>query len=55
MWCTQVRLLKTILGAYRWLILLKQEGYRAGNWLMCGSWALIYAGSLLPEFREAQD
>ncbi|HEY7489875.1 MAG TPA: heparinase II/III family protein, partial [Candidatus Tectomicrobia bacterium] len=54
-WRSQARLLKTILGACRWLNLSEQEGYRVGNWQMCGSWALVYAGSLLPEFREAQD
>jgi hypothetical protein len=54
-WRTQARLLKTILGACRWLSLLEQEGYRQGNWQMCGAWALVYAGALLPEFLEAQD
>jgi hypothetical protein len=54
-WRTQARLLKTILGACRWLTLLEREGYRVGNWQMCGSWALVYAGSLFSEFREAQD
>ena len=53
---THRRLLKTILGAGRWLYLLeKDDGYRSGNWQMCGSWALVYAGGLFPEFREAEN
>ena len=51
---THRRLLKSILGACRWLYLLeKDDGYRSGNWQMCGSWALVYAGGLFPEFKEA--
>ncbi len=51
---THLRLLKSILGACRWLYLLeKDDGYRSGNWQMCGSWALVYAGGLFPEFKEA--
>ncbi|MDE2997573.1 MAG: alginate lyase family protein [Gemmatimonadota bacterium] len=52
---THRRMLKSILGAGRWLYLLeKDEGYRSGNWQMCGSWALVYAGGLFPEFKEAR-
>jgi len=55
-WRTHERLLKTILGGCRWLYLLEsKEGYRGGNWQMCGSWCLVYAGGLFPEFREAAD
>jgi hypothetical protein len=53
---THERMLKTILGGSRWLYLLeKDDGYRSGNWQMCGSWALVYAGGLFPEFKEAKD
>lgn len=53
---THERMLKTILGGCRWLCALeKDEGYRDGNWQMCGSWALVYAGGLFPEFKEAKD
>ena len=55
-WRTHERMLKTILGGCRWLYLLEErEGYRSGNWQMCGSWCLVYAGGLFPEFREAKD
>ena len=55
-WRTHERLLKTILGGSRWLHELEsKEGYRSGNWQMCGSWSLVYAGGLFPEFREAAD
>lgn len=55
-WRTHERMLKTILGGCRWLYELeKKEGYRDGNWQMCGSWALVYAGGLFPEFKEAKE
>jgi hypothetical protein len=54
-WRTHERMLKTILGGSRWLYKLeKEEGYRSGNWQMCGCWALVYAGGLFPEFKEAK-
>ena len=54
-WRTHERMLKTILGGCRWLYQLeKNGGYRSGNWQMCGSWALVYAGGLFPEFKEAK-
>ena len=53
-WRTHMRMLKTILGGCRWLYLYeKNEPYRANNQQMCGSWALVYAGGLFPEFKEA--
>ncbi len=55
-WRTHERMLKTLLGGCRWLYLLENDnGYRNGNWQMCGSWALVYAGGLFPEFNEAKD
>lgn len=55
-WRTHERMLKTLLGGCRWLYLLENDsGYRDGNWQMCGSWALVYAGGLFPEFKEAKD
>ncbi|MDA0709057.1 MAG: alginate lyase family protein [bacterium] len=55
-WRTHERMLKTILGGCRWLHLLERDsGYRDGNWQMCGSWALVYAGGVFPEFQEAKD
>ena len=53
---THERMLKTILGGSRWLYLLEKNGdYRSGNWQMCGAWALVYAGGLFPEFKEAKE
>ena len=54
-WRTHARLLKTFLGGSRWLHQLQREdGYRPGNWQLTGSLAIVYCGSLFPEFREAK-
>ena len=51
---THERMLKTILGAARWLYQLELwEGYRPGNWQMHGSYMLTQAALVFPEFREA--
>jgi hypothetical protein len=53
---THERMLKTILGGCRWLHRWETDGgFRHGNWQMCGSWGLVYAGGLFPEFIEAAD
>ncbi len=51
---THERVLKTLLGAARWLYNEQDaKGYRRGNWQVIGSYGLAYIGLLLPEFREA--
>ena len=51
---TQGRLLKTLLGAARWLHELERwEGYRPGNWQIHGSYMLTQIALAFPEFRES--
>lgn len=48
------RTLKTVLGAARWLYELQRcEGYRPGNWQMHGSYLLLLASLVYPEFKES--
>jgi len=55
-WRTHERLLKTILGAARWLYELERwEGYRPGNWQIHGSYMLAQIAMVFPEFREADE
>ena len=50
---THERMLKTALGAARWLHRLQRRGYRGGNWQIMGSYGLVDIAVRLPEFREA--
>ncbi len=53
-WQTHEQMLKTILGAARWLYELQQwEGYRPGNWQIVGSDMLAQIARVFPEFRES--
>jgi hypothetical protein len=53
---THERLLKTVLGAGRWLYELQRwEGYRPGNWQIHGSYMLVQLGLVFPEFRESAE
>ncbi len=53
-WQTHERMLKTILGAARWLYELQQwEGYRPGNWQIVGASMLAQIALVFPEFRES--
>ncbi len=53
---THERMLKTILGAGRWLYQLEQwEGYRSGNWQIHGSYMLAQLAMVFPEFRESKE
>ena len=53
-WQTHERMLKTILGAGRWLYELERgEGYRSGNWQIHGSYMLAQIAMVFPEFRES--
>ena len=55
-WRTHERLLKTILGAARWLYELERwEGYRPGNWQIHGSYMLAQIAMVFPEFRESDE
>ncbi|MFO7725324.1 MAG: heparinase II/III family protein [Oceanipulchritudo sp.] len=48
------RLLKSLLGAARWLVLEDREkGYRLGNWPIFSARFLLQFGILFPEFRES--
>ena len=49
------RMLKTALGAARWLYEDEKRSYRAGNWQMMGSYGLVDIAVRLPEFRESPD
>lgn len=51
---THERMLKTTLGAARWLYELQQKGYRAGNWQIMGSYGLVDIAVHLQEFRESE-
>jgi hypothetical protein len=53
---THERVLKTILGAARWLYELERwEGYRAGNWQIVGSYMLAQIAMVFPEFKESAE
>ncbi len=51
---THRRMLKTMLGAARWLYEIQRwEGYRPGNWQIWGAGTLTQIALVFPEFREA--
>lgn len=50
---THERMLKTLLGAGRWLFDEESRGYRGGNWQVMGCTGLANIASLVPEFRES--
>ena len=51
---TDERILKTLLGAARWLYELeKWEGYRPGNWQIHGAYMLVQIALTVEEFRES--
>src|SRR6185312_14800361 len=50
---THERMLKTLLGAARWLFEEEGRMYRGGNWQIMGSFGLLQIGASVPEFREA--
>jgi len=50
---THQRMLKTLLGAARWLYELERLGYRDGNWQVSGAYGLADIAARLPEFRES--
>jgi hypothetical protein len=53
---TDRRILKTLLGAARWLYELEEwEGYRPGNWQIHGSYMLVQIALTLEEFKESGD
>jgi hypothetical protein len=53
-WQTHACMLKTILGAARWLYELERwEGYRSGNWQIHGSFMLAQIAMAFPEFVES--
>ncbi len=52
---THERMLKTALGAARWLYELQARGYRGGNWQIMGSYGLTDIGVRLQEFKEAPE
>ena len=55
-WQTHQQMLKTVLGAGRWLYELQQwEGYRPGNWQVHGSYMLAQLALVFPEFKESQE
>ncbi len=55
-WQTHQRMVKTILGAGRWLYELQRwEGYRPGNWQVHGSYMLAQLALVFPEFKESQE
>jgi hypothetical protein len=49
---THERLLKTFLGAARWLHEEQKLGYRPHNWQMIGAFGLAHIAAMMPEFRE---
>jgi hypothetical protein len=54
-WQTHEEMLKTVLGAARWLYELERwEGYRSGNWQCHGSYMLAQIAMVFPEFRESE-
>jgi hypothetical protein len=50
---THERMLKTMLGAARWLYEEERLKYRSGNWQIMGSYGLAHLGLMLPEFTES--
>jgi hypothetical protein len=50
---THERMLKTLLGAARWLFDEEAMGYREHNWQIIGSYGLAQIGLMVPEFRES--
>lgn len=51
---THEEMLKTVLGAARWLYELERwEGYRSGNWQCHGSYMLAQIAMVFPEFQES--
>jgi hypothetical protein len=52
---THERMLKTALGAARWLYQEEKRMYRGGNWQIIGSYGMAHIGLILPEFKEAAD
>jgi hypothetical protein len=53
---THEKMLKTVLGAARWLYELERwEGYRPGNWQTHGCYMLIQIALVFPEFRESTE
>ncbi|MBI3004782.1 MAG: alginate lyase family protein [Ignavibacteriales bacterium] len=54
-WRTHEKMLKTMLGAARWLYELQLwEGYRSGNWQIHGSYMLTQIALTFPEFHESK-
>ncbi len=53
-WQTHEEMMKTLLGAARWLDELERwEGYRSGNWQSHGCYMLAQIAMVFPEFRES--
>jgi hypothetical protein len=53
---TDGQILKTILGAARWLYELQEwEGYRPGNWQIHGSYMLVQIALTFDEFNESDE
>ncbi len=52
---THERMLKTCLGAARWLHEEQKKGYRPANWQMIGCYGLAHLGIMLPEFKESNE
>jgi hypothetical protein len=51
---THERMLKTLLGAARWLHDEERLGYREHNWQIIGAYGLAHIGLMVPEFTEAR-
>ncbi len=52
---THRRMLKTLLGAARWLCDEQKLGNRLGNWQIMGAYGLGLIGLAVPKFRESDD
>jgi hypothetical protein len=50
---THERMLKTLLGAARWLYQEEKRMYRGGNWQIIGSYGMAHIGLMVPEFKES--
>src|SRR5206468_12633649 len=50
---THERMLKTLLGAARWLYREESGAYREGNWQIMGSFGMAFIGTILREFKDA--
>ncbi len=50
---THERMLKTLLGAARWLYQEEKRMYRGGNWQIMGSFGMVQIGLTIPEFTES--